>query len=120
MIVRATYAVSVVMLLISCNPGFIRQVPPTKSTLSDWEKFENSIEQRRIDLINCGGFASDNYGPSDDLIRAELRPGEVDKAAAWGRIDRRTEQCMLDKKYHYTGSCIGKSDFLYRPACVKR
>lgn len=103
------------LLATACNPGFVSQLNPVKSTLSDWQKSDTSLLQKQQDLTACGGFLEDNYGPSKQQLELERRPGEVDTRAARVRLGWQTESCMLGKNYQYVGACAG--DYRYRPAC---
>ena len=116
MISRIVCVAYIALLLSSCGINFVGQYPIIKSDIFEWEKIEGNTEQRRIDLTDCGGFSDDNYGPSDERIRLEQKPGEQYRGPAIGRIERRTNQCMIDKGYRYVGNCA-KTDFKYRPGC---
>ena len=111
-----------VFILSGCGiGGFWMNGNPFPSKLGPppieyWVNSSASIEQRRLDSIECGGGI---LGPgfSVEQLEAEQQPGEYLLGKPNARLWERWELCMMKKSYSYIGECLDTEISKKRPSC---
>ena len=119
---NAMYLLFISALLTGCGiepalsgKAYEDYVKSIKHYIEWWDKPGMTVEGRRQDWMECGGTSEGDFRPPARKFEEMTRLG-VTESIAYTRLESDMQRCIINKGYHYTGSCSGGS-MKPLPAC---
>ena len=103
-----------------CDKEVYQRLTQPKPEIEYWEKAGMTVNDRLESWRRCGGNENGWLSPPLKVLENERRQGERDDLGAYRRLEKKLQDCMIEKGYRDIGSCANPIMISEQSACKRQ